>query len=366
MFSTEYSTIQNYLNNIDPIKYGQNRNYIDGDITRLSPYISRGVISTKQILTSLIAKGYKFSDIESFVQELAWRDYFQRVHQNLGNLIFQDIKQPQNQCVSKHIPVQVLNATTGIHAIDEAIHNLYNLGYVHNHFRMYTAMLVTNIAQTHWFQPAQWYYYHLLDADIASNTLSWQWVSGCFSSKKYYANQENINKYYRHNQSNTFLDKTYEAIMKMDIPHNLINRDENLKLITHLPKKTEIKLTPHIPTLIYNFYNVDPLWHSELEANRILLLEPSSFQRFPISDASLQFLIQLSKNIQNIQIYTGEFSELATEMESTKFIFKEHPLNINYQGIVESRDWMCENTSGYFPSFFKYWKNIEASIKYLF
>jgi deoxyribodipyrimidine photo-lyase len=60
---------------------------------------------------------------------------------------------------------------------------------------MYIASLACNVAQSQWRIPAKWMYYHLLDADWASNALSWQWVAGTNSNKKYFANQNNINKY---------------------------------------------------------------------------------------------------------------------------------------------------------------------------
>jgi deoxyribodipyrimidine photo-lyase len=69
------------LDEIDPVKYGRTRNYVNGAVTCLSPYISRGVISTKQVLEVVLEKGYPISEIESFVKELCWRDYFQRVGQ---------------------------------------------------------------------------------------------------------------------------------------------------------------------------------------------------------------------------------------------------------------------------------------------
>ena len=42
---------------------------------------------------------------------------------------------------------------------------------------------------------ANWMYFYLLDGDLASNSLSWQWICGANSNKKYIANQDNINKY---------------------------------------------------------------------------------------------------------------------------------------------------------------------------
>jgi deoxyribodipyrimidine photo-lyase len=79
---------------------------------------------------------------------------------------------------------------------------------------MWLAMLICNIAGTKWETGAAWMYYHLLDGDLASNTLSWQWVAGTFSSKKYFANQENLNKYgnSQDRQYGTILDKSYEDL----------------------------------------------------------------------------------------------------------------------------------------------------------
>ena len=86
---------------------------------------------------------------------------------------------------------------------------------MHNHLRMYVASIVCNVAQSHWINPARWMYYYLLDADWASNSLSWQWVAGSNSNKKYFANQDNINKYCLTTQKGTFLDLDYQKISKI-------------------------------------------------------------------------------------------------------------------------------------------------------
>ena len=187
IFETDYNTIQQRIENIDPLKYGKTRNYLNGDVTYLSPFISRGIISTRQIAKAVLAKGYHPSEIESFLKELAWRDYFQQVWIALGDEINEDVK---NKQVCNHflIPKQLVEANTNIEAIDKCINDLYQTGYMHNHARMYVASLACNIAKSHWRLPARWMYYNLLDADWASNALSWQWVAGANSSKKYIAN----------------------------------------------------------------------------------------------------------------------------------------------------------------------------------
>ena len=74
MLSACYEEIINLVKSADPVKYTKSRNFIDGAVTRLSPYISRGVISTKYVLQIKIEQGYKLYEIESFVKELCWRD----------------------------------------------------------------------------------------------------------------------------------------------------------------------------------------------------------------------------------------------------------------------------------------------------
>ena len=93
--------------------------------------------------------------------------------------------------------------------------------------RMYIASVCCNISNSHWLHPSKWMYYNLLDGDLASNNLSWQWVAGSFSNKKYYANQENINKFFQSSQKNTFLDIDYSEFKNLTIPiyykHQLLN-----------------------------------------------------------------------------------------------------------------------------------------------
>jgi deoxyribodipyrimidine photo-lyase len=200
-FPTQYELIFERIQAIDPIKYAQTRNYLNGRITYLAPYISRGVISLPKILNAIIAKGYPVKAAEKLVQELAWREYFQRVWQEKQASIWEDLKHPQKDVMHSSMIISVQNATTGISAIDKEINNFFETGYLHNHIRMYLASIVCNIGKAHWLMPSKWMYYHLLDGDIASNNCSWQWVAGAFSSKKYYCNQENINKYTFSNQT---------------------------------------------------------------------------------------------------------------------------------------------------------------------
>lgn len=361
-FPADYQSIIERINAIDPVQYSKTRNFINGAVTYLSPYISRGVISVKKVKDYVESKGYKKYQIEKFLQELAWREYWQRVWQAKRNTILTDLKQPQQEVNHHQMITNVLLANTGIESIDKHIQQLYQTGYMHNHLRLYVAAICCNMGKAHWLLPSQWMYYHLLDGDVASNSLSWQWVAGSFSSKKYYCNQENINKYTFSHQQNTFLDKTYDALITTTIPGELKGTNE-IKLITNLPETGKPDIDINKPTVIYNSYNLDPQWRKEEDANRVLLLEPSHFNQYPVSDKVISFVIKLSKNITGIQIFTGEFDDLkelyASQNKAGCFIFKEHPAFMHYSGIKDERDWMFPSVTGYYPSFFSFWKKAE-------
>jgi deoxyribodipyrimidine photo-lyase len=360
-FPTDYPSIIDRINRIDPVQYARTRNFIDGAVTGLSPYLSRGVISLPLVRDAILAK-YKFYEAEKLLQELAWREYWQRVWQAKGDGIFTDLRLVQSGVAHQKLPVALQQATTGINAVDESIQLLYQTGYMHNHFRMYIASIACNIGQAHWLQPARWLYYHLLDGDLASNSLSWQWVAGTFSSKKYYCNQENINKYSKTLQTATFLDTGYEAFATMELPEAL-EQVCDYSAVTALPQNNAPYIETAIPTLVYNSYNLDPLWHKDIAANRILLLEPSHFAKYPVSSNVIDFITALAANIPGIQLFTGAFSDLAGLAGSSPIIFKAHPAFTHYSGAAETGNFLFPQVSGYFSSFSAYWKKCQQYLR---
>ena len=297
---------------------------------------------------------------EKLIQELAWRDYWQQLWIARGEDINRDLKRPQEQVANRQIPQAIIKACTGIKAIDQAISELYATGYMHNHMRMYVASICCNVSRSHWLEPSRWMYAHLLDGDLASNQLSWQWVAGTNSSKKYYANQDNINKFFSSSQKNTFLDVAYDEFSELGIP-TVLSETVSFDLLTTFPEMEKADLDNNTTTLIYNYYNIDPAWHKGEDVQRILLLEPSLFNKNPVKAKNIDFVLNLSHNIPGIKIVVGEFSELRKQIDPNKIIYKEHPLNKHYTGREEPREWLS-SVSGYFPSFFAFWKKCKKEL----
>ena len=348
------------MKEIDPERYARTRNYVDGALTYLSPYISRGVVSTKIIFQHIQSLNLSEEEIIKLVQELAWRDYWQNVWLGKGDTIFKDLKHTQSPINNYQIPLSVLQANTGIIEVDKAIKQLYTTGYMHNHMRMYVASICCNIAHCHWLEPARWMYSNLLDGDLASNHLSWQWVAGAFANKKYLANQKNINTYFKSEQNNTFLDIDYDQFESLSIPGQL-EKTQPFNENTNLPDKKQPNLEKDKTTLIYNYYNLDPHWYERADVQRVLLLEPSFFNKYPIDNKCIDFVLKLAGNLDNAVVYVGEFSELEKQTNKNNIVYKEHPTNSHYKGKEESRDWMG-STKGYYPSFFAFWKKYRKEL----
>lgn len=359
-FPTELEKIVERMDQIDPQRYARSRNDIQGAVTYLSPYISRGVISTRMVWERLQGRGYSVSQAEDLLRELLWRDYFQRVAQERN--ITEDIRQPQQGVRHRQMLQAVIDGRTGIRGIDNGIAQLMETGYMHNHVRMYVAMLCCNVAGAHWHQPARWMYYHLLDGDPASNHCSWQWVAGSNSGKKYYANQENISRYTHEDQQHTYLDTSYEELMIMPVPEALV-QTTNWEGISHLPSSDVFTLQPGKPTLLYNYFNLDPQWHVGEDVNRVLLLEPQWFSAWPVHPRNINFVMALARQIPGVQVFTGSFEAFVQQHQPEEIVYKEHPSVRHYRGREESRDWICPEVTGYYPSFFAYWKKVSRYLK---
>jgi len=346
------------LKGVNPKVYARGRNYENGG-TKLSPYLTRGVLTLPQVRDAIL-QDYTTDESYKFLFELAWREYWQREWWFRGNSIKLDIKREQPLVESQLIPSSVVDATTGINALDTHIKNLYDSGYMFNHARMWTAGLVCNIAHTHWWQPSQWLYYHLLDGDPASNSLSWQWVANTFSSKRYLPAQSNIDKYTNSTQPGSYLDKEYSELADMKTPEQLQERSE-LNLHWSPPDSVKLGIDTGKPTLLYHSFWLNQDWHKDLDANRILVLEPSWFNKWPISDKVTQFIISLAEEIDGMQIYVGEFGELELGDDVR---FMKHQSIRHWAGNGEDVTLMFPDVpKKSYNSFMSFWKQCEKSLK---
>ncbi len=210
------------LQRVAPASYARTRNALDGAVTGLSPYLTHGILGLKEAAAS-VNRTHPLSFDDKLVFELAWREFFQHVWSAAamgGDNILDDMhgSLPSAGGYLAELPPDIREGRTGVPAIDAAVRVLYATGYLHNHARMWLASYVVHLRKVHWRAGADWLYGHLLDGDLASNHLSWQWVAGTFSSKPYLFNADNVMKFApgaareAWASPGTVIDQTYEAL----------------------------------------------------------------------------------------------------------------------------------------------------------
>jgi deoxyribodipyrimidine photo-lyase len=187
------------LAQVDPKSYERNRNYLAGDVTRLSAYLRHGVLTLAEVRDELLRRVTDPRHAGKLINELAWRDYWQRVYSQIGEGVWQDREPYKTGYSAKdyaiELPADISDRTTTLACIDGFAHELTETGYLHNHARMWFAAYVAHWRRIRWQAGARWFLEHLLDGDPASNNLSWQWVASTFASKAYIFNRENLERY---------------------------------------------------------------------------------------------------------------------------------------------------------------------------
>lgn len=187
------------LDAIKPQAYERSRNFLTGDVTRLSPYLRHGVLTLAKARDFALSAVRDPEHAGKLINEFAWRDYWQRLYAQLGEGIWQDRESFKTGYRAKEyaeqLPLAVRDRSTSLVCIDAFSRDLQQTGYLHNHARMWMAAYLVHWLRIRWQTGARWFLEHLLDGDPASNNLSWQWVASTFSSKPYLFNRENLQRY---------------------------------------------------------------------------------------------------------------------------------------------------------------------------
>jgi deoxyribodipyrimidine photo-lyase len=195
-----YHQAEQRLQAINPQAYGKTRNYLSGAVTGLSPYICHGLINSSQVLARACELNrYHWRSMEKFVQELTWRDFWQYLAWYHPDYLWWDAEPYKTGFDSSEyadeLTEDIRYGHTGVACIDAFIAQLINTGYLHNHARMYLASYVIHWRNIRWQAGARWFLHHLLDADLPSNNLSWQWVASTLGAKPYMFNLANVDKF---------------------------------------------------------------------------------------------------------------------------------------------------------------------------
>jgi deoxyribodipyrimidine photo-lyase len=345
---------------VDPVAYTQTRNHLSGAVTKLSPYITRGVMTLPQIRDRLHQK-HSAKDCEKLIQELAWREYFQEVWWEKGDQIFSDLRFSRADWRHEELATVLVEANTGVVVLDEAIKELYETGYMHNHARMWVASVACNLGKAHWYPMGRWLYYHLADGDPASNFCSWQWVAGTSISKQYTVNQKLINGCSDHKQIRSILTFDRDSMSDQPLP-DVLEPHHTFDLTTSYPEATATDNVSGEAVVLYTPWTLDPTYQPDQSTRRILVIDPIWFDRLPVSDLVMNFILEQGKTvIAGLEVFVGAAADIPGIQEATSVHARSHQTNVTWSAYttLEAAPKLFPQISGYYKSFFAYWKACE-------
>ncbi len=257
--------LNNFIEN-NLTDYSKLRNFDLGpegrsNVSCLSPYITHGIISEKEIIKKSLDK-FSFAKNEKFIQEVLWRTYWKgwlELRPNVWNDYLIDLEKIREDFKDDKEYLSAIDGKTNIECFNSWVNELKQNNYLHNHTRMWFASIWIFTLELPWQLGAEFFMQHLYDGDAASNTLGWRWVAGIQTQGKHYlASEWNIKKFTNNRFQNIKLnenappkisEKTY-SIIKQDFNNprdieekNLIIFENNLSFeITDFKKNNFEKL----------------------------------------------------------------------------------------------------------------------------
>ncbi len=184
-------------------EYAAHRNHVEsghGNVSLLSVALRHRLLTEDQVIRDTLAHG-SFAAAEKWLQEVCWRRYW-KGWLEMRPQVWTSWRQRVRE-LRKTLPAEVLAkaeavsaGASGLACMDTLARELIETGYLHNHARMWWASFWIHAEGLPWELGADFFFRHLLDADPASNTLSWRWVTGLQTpGKTYLVRLSNLEQY---------------------------------------------------------------------------------------------------------------------------------------------------------------------------
>lgn len=169
-------------------------------VSRLSPAVRQRLVTEYELIAATLA-AHPFARVEKFVQEILWRRYW-KSWLELRPSVWTDYRadaarrRDELRGYQARRIIELEEGRSGVEIMDYFADELRTTGYLHNHARMWFAGFWIHTEKLPWELGADFFYRHLLDADPASNTLSWRWVAGIQTvGKSYLTRRSNLERY---------------------------------------------------------------------------------------------------------------------------------------------------------------------------
>ncbi len=162
--------------------YKESRNFpAKSYVSRLSPYLHQGQISSNQAWYGGLDK-HSGKNLDHFLSQLGWREFSYSLLYHFPDLPTKNLHRRFDAFPWNDDPKRLelwKKGLTGYPIVDAGMRELWQTGYIHNRVRMIVGSFLVKNLLLHWKHGERWFWDCLVDADLANNSASWQWVAGC-------------------------------------------------------------------------------------------------------------------------------------------------------------------------------------------
>ncbi len=169
--------------------YGERRNRPDlAGTSRLSPHLHFGEIGPRQVWHAVRERAAgvgipvgKWRQSQ-YLAELGWREFAYHLLYHFPHTPTEPLRPEFKEFPWRHHPERIQawqKGQTGYPIVDAGMRELWSTGWMHNRVRMIVASFLVKDLLVSWQEGALWFWDTLVDADLANNTLGWQWSAGC-------------------------------------------------------------------------------------------------------------------------------------------------------------------------------------------
>jgi deoxyribodipyrimidine photo-lyase len=159
-------------------RYADDRDRLDRVTSRLSPHLHFGEVSPAQVWAAVTGSGAGGAE---FRRQLVWREFAHHLLHHFPDTDREPLRPASARMPWRDDPEALRRwqrGETGYELVDAGMRQLWQTGWMHNRVRMVAASFLTKHLLIHWREGARWFWDTLVDADLANNSLGWQWVAG--------------------------------------------------------------------------------------------------------------------------------------------------------------------------------------------
>ena len=291
------------------------------NVSCLSPYITHGIVSEKEIIKKSLNK-FSFAKNEKSIQEVLWRTYWKgwlELRPNVWNDYLIELKKIRDDFKDNKEYLNAIEGKTNIECFNYWVNELKENNYLHNHTRMWFASIWIFTLELPWQLGAEFFMQHLYDGDAASNTLGWRWVAGIQTQGKHYlASEWNIKKFTN-------------------------NRFQNIKLNENAPPKISEKSYPIIKQ---DFSNPQ-----DIEGKNIVIFDNNlSFEITDFKENNFKkiYIISIKNEDRSIKLSEKSVKFKSLLINDQKQRLKDNSIKCEVIDISEIKN--IENCCGLYPT----------------